>query len=411
MIITFIYVFLHVHIRKKGDFSLRCTKVQKAVNFTILLAILASFCNFFDLAIIGVKFSNTSETAKNAIIESPILIDAQAIGMDAHNWTWASSQPWCNGSGTKENPYRISHLEINGMGVNNCIEIRNSKLMYFTIEYCNLHGGGSNISNTIGASILLNNSINGKIYRNTLTESSAQLACGIYLRNCINMNIASNNIHSNYYGILVNHSYTSNVTGNLIQDNEYSGILLEGNSQIINVDHNIITNNLDGIGLVGSSYNWIWDNLIKNNDLDNVICNDCYEIAIQHNNISTSNYGIYIQECSITEISYGNLISENEYGIVIKLSDSNFIEDNKIINNNNYPLWLYHSNNNYIKRNTITGNKGTVTLTDCEGNHLEGNVIFNQPELYLVITIVVLISIASVIGILVYRKIKKRRLE
>jgi parallel beta-helix repeat protein len=189
------------------------------------------------------------------------------------------------------------------------------------------------------------------------------------------------------------------------------GMSFQDNCQIISVGHNLIYHNLDGIGLVGCSYDWIWDNSIKNNDLHAVICIDCHDFAIQHNNISTSNYGIYIQECSITEISFGNIISENEYGVVIKLSDSNFIEDNKIINNNNYPLWLYHSNNNYILRNTITGNKGTVTLTDCEGNHFEDNVIFNQPELYLVITIVVLIGIASLTVIFIFRKRKKRKLE
>ena len=407
---------MYVNIRKKGVFSMKCTKVQKSVSITIGLTILASFCYFFNFAITENKFYNSGETLGNVLkisssVESPILIDAQAIGVDAHNWTWASSQYWCNGSGTKLDPYRISYVEIDGLGVNNCIEIRNSKNPYFTIEYCDLYKGGSNISDTIAACILLNNSDNGKLYNNQLTESTSQLACGIYLKNCTGINISSNNVSNNFYGILVSHSYASNITDNLIQDNGYIGMSFQDNCQTISVGHNLISQNLDGIGFAGCSYDWMWDNSIKNNHLHGVICVNCYEISIQHNNVSTSNYGIYIQESSVIEIGYSNVISENEYGVVIKLSDSNSIEDNKIINNNNLPLWLDHSNNNYIKRNTITGNKGTVTLTDCEVNNFEENVIFNQPELYLVITIVVLIGIAGVTGILIYRKIKKNRLE
>ncbi len=394
---------------------MRNLKVQNSIGVTIFIAMLISFCYFLEFAIINENTFNSDKANKSVFrvsstVESPILIDAQAIGMSAHNWSWASSQSWCNGTGTKEDPYCISYLEIDGKGVNNCIEIRNSKIFYFTIEHCDLHEGGSNVSNTVGASVLLNNSMNGKICNNKLTESSSQLACGIYLENCTRMNIALNNVSNNFYGILVHHSYTSNITSNSIQDNDY-GISIENNSQINNVDHNLISHNLDGIGLAESSYDWIWDNSIKNNDLDGVICVDCHDIAIHHNNISTSEYGINIQQCSDTSIAFGNIVSKNEYGIVIKLSNSNFIEDNEIINNNNYPLWLYHSNNNYIKRNTITGNKGTVTLTDCEGNHLEDNVIFNQPELYLVITIIVLIGLAGATGYFIYRRIKRRKRE
>ena len=413
MIIIFIYVFLHVDIRKKGGFSMKCTKVQKSVSITIFLTILGSFCYFFDFAITEKNFYSSGETLGNFLktsisVESPILIDAQAIGVDAHNWTWASSQYWCNGSGTKLDPYRISYLEIDGMGVNNCIEIKNSKNPYFTIEHCDLYNGGSNISNTITASIFLNNSMNGKIYSNNLTESTSQLACGIYIKNCTSIEVSSNNMSNNFYGILVSHSYASNITGNIIQDNKFMGASIQDISQTINLDHNLINNNLEGVSTLNSSYIWIWNNLIKNN-YDNVICTDCYLIYVQNNTISKGEYGIYIQECNTIEV-WANTIQKNQHGVSLKVSDTNSIKDNKIINNYYYPLKLEQSNNNNILRNIITGNKETVIQIECKDNYFEENIIFNQPEQTLLIIVVVLVGFVCVTGILIYRKIKMRKL-
>ena len=48
-------------------------------------------------------------------IEPPIAIDALATGVDAHNWTWAVSQPWCSGAGTPGNPYLIENISIDAV--------------------------------------------------------------------------------------------------------------------------------------------------------------------------------------------------------------------------------------------------------------------------------------------------------
>jgi len=344
--------------------------------------------------------------------ENPIFIDAKAHGVNAHNWSWAVTQSWCNGSGSQLDPYCISYLNINGMGNNNCIEIRNSNLAYFTIEHCNLYNAGNAVSSMHAANIILNNSKHGKIYSNNITGASSQFAIGLYMENCSYMNLLSNNISENKFnGIQIIHSYASNVSYNLIENNEYMGLTIEDNSQTNSIDHNLINNNYEGIGVTGSSYTWIWENTIKNSYLDGIICVDCYNIDIQFNKISHNSWcGINIKESNVIDI-WGNTIDYNEYGIYLLLSDTNSIRENKIISNDNCPLMLVSSNNNNIRGNNITNNKGTIEQIDCVDNQFIDNIVFNQPEQYLlttgiIVTIIIIISI-----VLFVRKRQERKTE
>ena len=395
--------------------SMKEIKLLKSIKIIIVIMIISAI-----LSIVTINEFNKEELDnpsnfydKNLktenINENPIYIDAKAKGINAHNWTWAASQYWCNGSGSQQDPYRISYLSINGMGINNCIEIRNSDLIYFTIEHCILYNAGNSFSNKYAANIFLNNSNNGMIFSNNITGATSELAMGIYIENCIYMEILSNNIIENRFnGILIHHSYASNISFNSIKDNKYMGLAIQDNSQTISIDNNLIINNYDGIGVVGSSHNWIWDNTIKDNYINGIICVDCYRIDIQFNTVSQNSYcGIYIQESNVIDI-LGNMINNNGYGIVLKLSSSNNIKINRIFNNNYYPLWLYSSNYNYIFRNTITNNKDTIVQIECVGNELVENTIFNQPEQQVLTTIIILIATFAFAAVIFFRKRLKR---
>ena len=43
---------------------------------------------------------------------NPIFIDDQASGVGAYNWTWASNQIWCTGTGVFADPYVIQNFLI-----------------------------------------------------------------------------------------------------------------------------------------------------------------------------------------------------------------------------------------------------------------------------------------------------------
>lgn len=339
---------------------------------------------------------------------NPIFIDAEATGVNAHNWTWAVSQVWCNGSGTEVDPYRISYLNINGMGVNNCIEIRNSKSDYFMIDHCIFSNAGNADPHKFAANIFINNSKYGTILSNQILGASSDLALGMYIEDCLHVSIQSNNISDNRFGgIQLSHSFASNISNNNILNNHYMGISVQEGSQTINIWNNLIIQNYDGIGISEGSYSSIYNNSVIDNYIHGIICVDCYNIEIASNTVRLNDYvGIYIQECKTLSVIY-NTIKQNEYGIIFKLSDTNHIYDNVITHNNYYPLWLYSSNNNRILGNIITQNKETFTQIDCVGNELIENYIFNKPEEQFLTILIIGTAFLTLLALLLIRRWRK----
>jgi len=136
----------------------------------------------------------------------PIFIDDNDIN---YNWSKTNStNNWCTGNGTLTNPYVIYNITIDGGGVDNCLEIRNSEV-HFKIIGCTFKNSGSKKS-------------------------------GIYLQDVINGSIINNVIKSNGYGIRLKSSSENNLTLNKLIENKI-GVRLE-----------------DGVGF--SEDNKIWRN-------------------------------------------------------------------------------------------------------------------------------------------------------
>ena len=92
-------------------------------------------------------FSPTSAWFNNS--ENPIYIDAEASGVDAHNWTWARNQDWCRvGDGTQGNPYLIENISIDCSGSGSGIYINNSHDIYFTIRNCSITDAAADFYNS-----------------------------------------------------------------------------------------------------------------------------------------------------------------------------------------------------------------------------------------------------------------------
>ena len=76
---------------------------------------------------------------------SPIYIDDSLSGVGAQNWTWASNQPWCSGSGTWSDPYLLENLTIDAQNASSGIEILNSNryFIFNNVTVYNSSGTGN----------------------------------------------------------------------------------------------------------------------------------------------------------------------------------------------------------------------------------------------------------------------------
>jgi len=122
------------------------------------------------------------------------------------SWIWSSTRAWCSGSGTSEDPYIISDLEIDAGDDGNCILIGNSSV-YFKVENCILINSGSG---SMDAGIKLDNVVNAELIGNNCSSNY----CGISLNLSDNNDITENILQNNYYGIRLNYSDSNTISEN-----------------------------------------------------------------------------------------------------------------------------------------------------------------------------------------------------
>jgi len=185
-----------------------------------------------------------------------------------------------NGNGSKENPYIIENLEIDGGGYEYCIYIGNTK-SYFVIRSCRLYnasGNGLVFSNVKNGTI-----INVSVYNNMWD--------GIHLSYSENIYFGNNTVEKNRLdGFCIKNSIHITLKNNTISKNR-RGIFLENSS------HNVITYNRIKLHKgtpfrLGPSGLAIW---VSNNN------------TISNNHILNNSYGIFLRD------SNGNLIYNNYF--------------------------------------------------------------------------------------------------
>lgn len=241
----------------------------------------------------GLKDSGFWET-------SPFIIDGDESGLDiyqgsdAHNWTWATSQPWCSGMGTWNSPYIIENITINANYIGSCIRIVDTS-KYYIIRNVTVYNSGY-----LDAGIRLEWTENGEILNSSILNNRNGI---IFNDNVHDLIIYNNNITNNVHGIYFeNYCEYNNISGNRIKNSEY-GI------RLFNSKYNIISNNLIineninhgsqrtyGVYLHFSDYN----NIFENNIIGTSKCIyeiDCVKNYIndnQCNPVSSFNFGIFI---------------------------------------------------------------------------------------------------------------------
>jgi len=167
-----------------------------------------------------------------------------------------------NGNGSKENPYIIENLEIDGGGYGYCIYIGNTSC-HFKIINCKLYNasGKYKLPYYTKSGLIFYNLTNGSIENTKLFNNGF---FGIHLIKSICNNISYNEIFDNEAdGIYLQNSEESVLYGNKIYSHKGDGIYLE-NSIHNNITKNRVSSNFRGIHLSNSYNNSISNNVFKN---------------------------------------------------------------------------------------------------------------------------------------------------
>jgi len=302
-----------------------------------------------DYYYILVAFNETGNTTSNCLHISVkelrrIVIDGDATGVGAKNWTWAVKQDWCSGgSGTWNDPFIIENLILNGQDSWSCILIRDSN-EYFIIRNCTLYNSASYTTNW-NAGIKLRYTTRGRI---------------------INCNLSNNR----GYGIFFDYSDNNTVINCMISHND------DGAARYYYGDRNsvincTIHNNDGGLFIYDSDKNKVIDCKIYLNKYDGVhFLKDCAKNIVSGNNIyNNTRAGVYFRFFSIASPS------------------NNLIINNNITNNGVDGIYLIAGVYNDIINNTISFNGRHGIFYNSKpprqftGSRIIGNRILNNTNI------------------------------
>jgi parallel beta-helix repeat protein len=233
--------------------------------------------------------SPSTSAVFTSLIDSPIFID----DLDTeYNWnTTCSSNPWCTGKGTSEDPYIIQNIIISSANSDSII-VSNSDV-FFMIANCIVQtsmGGGMRF----GSGIVFDNVTNGIIISSEIFENKHD-GIGLY----------------NSYNILIYNNY--------IHNNKGSGIKM-GNCSDIELNKNIITHqDFYGIEQFESNYTKIHNNEVVSNN-DGIVLSYSLHNELKNNSIYNNTIGVFLLRHSHYNKITSNRLSNNEYCVVISTS-------------------------------------------------------------------------------------------
>lgn len=246
----------------------------------LILIILGIIFVFLPIITTNLNFKNSDfsdisldkENLKISKVSGPIHIDDANPSM---NWSVAKKDGICTGNGTYSEPYVIEDLVIDGGGSGSCILIESSGV-YFRIENCTVfnsefdsHGeslhrfAGIRLMNVMNAQILDNNcsfnsdgivvvGFNNTIAGNTVNNNSWS---GIFVSGYNNTIVGNTAKRNNFPGIYILVSNYTTVSENIAKDNTHYGILVQSSDY-----SNVSGNNVSSIYLYDSDYNIVSGN-------------------------------------------------------------------------------------------------------------------------------------------------------
>jgi parallel beta-helix repeat protein len=301
---------------------------------------------------------------------NPLIIDGPTILIDDTdpNYDWSITawrKSWCTGLGTKNDPYVIQNIKMDGTSLEACLYIRMSS-KYFVIKNCVFYNAKVGIK--------MERVSNGQIRENncTLNEFGISTYRSHY-------NIFSDNLltYNDQIGMILENSYYNTISENMAENNQHYGIKIESSYGTI-VSHNYARHNSqDGIKLQYSYDNTITDNTADFNAENGISLDESNNNIIKNNfaknNKGSAGGGIYLALSYENDIIDNKLENNEKYGIDLQTSDSNSVLRNILSEHGEYGVVVYDSSDNYIFDNQITRNGVGICLVNSDNNRILNN--------------------------------------
>ncbi|MBN2478036.1 right-handed parallel beta-helix repeat-containing protein [Candidatus Micrarchaeota archaeon] len=254
-------------------------------------------------------------------------------------------------------------------------------------KYGYYFGGANNTvyNNTIydisSYAVYLVNADNNTIYNNTIHTASR----GVFFTTGSEDNLAHHNlIHGSAYGFFSNaNSYRNNVSYNTIENISTSGFLVGSNYQYI--ENNIFRNNTYGVYSSGNGhFAYIFNNSVYDSGSnDGVYIANCQNVSIISNTLSGLTNGINIGSAIFNLTISNNTVYSGSKGILVSSSENSTFTGN-ILYNNAWGMYFSGGNYNNINGNNVTNNSiaGILLNSTPSNNVLYGNrVCFNTLDI------------------------------
>jgi parallel beta-helix repeat protein len=240
------------------------------------------------------------------------------------------------------------------------------------INSTNITVEGLNITKSMG--LLLAYTRNVKAQDSNFTDNYY----GLCLDNSSNSTITGNLFQRNYYGVYLVDSPNSKICGNILEVNENEGIELYY-SPNCTISNNEIRG---GGGYFGINTYYSSGALISGNSINNVensvSLSDSSENIVYANSIKNSGYAFELSNVS-RSIFHQNNLTNNDCGFYIYSgSNNNIIRRNHIANNTGDCIYLGDSFGNSVCANSLTNSYAGVYLTNASRNIVYGNNITNN---------------------------------
>lgn len=239
-----------------------------------------------------------------------------------------------------------------------------------------VYGNGAGSSSTIAGI-----SVTNVIANNWLNN-------GITLNSSANSRVINNSTISNGYGVYVNNSTSSTVSGNVSSGNDTRSFSVNGSSYIT-LSGNVAQNGTgSGFSIASSTYTTITGNISQGNGYGVTLGSGSDHATLTGNTIvGNSVYGVNLSSTSYNTVSSNTIYDNggsNNNGIYAASSSNNTITSNTISDSthgtSNYAIYISDaaSSTNYLADNTLGGgtvnDQGTGTIyggqVDASGNFL-----------------------------------------
>jgi len=205
--------------------------------------------------------------------------------------------------------------------------------------------------------------------------STTPFATGILLFNVSHCNIANCFATMNCNGIAMMSSSDNRLYNNSASLNRYHGIALISSNNNIIEHNNISESEINGISLEKSANNLILNNIQESNHVFGIqLLSSDYNTLTQNRASNNTNNGIYLRDSNNNKVINNTAVENRRHGISLGTSNNTEIQDNTAARNTYQGIGLWDSEGNVIVNNLVLNNGDNgIYLNNANGNRIAGN--------------------------------------